>query len=161
MKKVQVAVIGYGVIGKRVAGAVALQEDMELAGVADVISDWRIKAAVDKGYTVYAATAEARQNMEQAGISVAGNMDDLLEKANIAVDCTPKKIAAQNVETYKKQGLKFILQGGEKHEVTGHSFSAKKQLRFDPKPGKHPGGVLQHYFHSANAHRAEEGRAVA
>lgn len=34
MNKVRVAVNGYGVIGKRVADAVALQEDMALAGVA-------------------------------------------------------------------------------------------------------------------------------
>ena len=42
MKKQKIALIGYGVIGKRVADAVALQDDMELTGVADVISDWRI-----------------------------------------------------------------------------------------------------------------------
>ena len=37
-----VAVIGYGVIGKRVADAINLQEDMKLSGVCDIISDWRI-----------------------------------------------------------------------------------------------------------------------
>ena len=35
----RVAVNGYGVIGKRVADAVRLQDDMVLAGVADVTSD--------------------------------------------------------------------------------------------------------------------------
>lgn len=34
--KIRVAVNGYGVIGKRVADAVALQSDMDLAGVVDV-----------------------------------------------------------------------------------------------------------------------------
>ena len=125
MKKQKIALIGYGVIGKRVADAVAMQDDMEITGVADVISDWRIQTAVRKGYQVYAATAEARQNMQAAGIPVEGDMDELLSQADLAVDCTPKKIAAQNVETYKKLGIKFILQGGEKHETTGHSFSAE------------------------------------
>ncbi len=125
MKKQKIAVIGYGVIGKRVADAIALQDDMDLTGVADVISDWRIQTAVRKGYLVYAATAEARQNMQAAGIPVEGDMDELLSQADLAVDCTPKKIAAQNVENYKKLGIKFILQGGEKHETTGHSFSAE------------------------------------
>lgn len=32
-KKVKVAINGYGVIGKRVADAVVLQDDMELAGI--------------------------------------------------------------------------------------------------------------------------------
>nr|WKN35921.1 type II glyceraldehyde-3-phosphate dehydrogenase [Tunicatimonas sp. TK19036] len=124
MKK-KIALIGYGVIGKRVADAIALQEDMELAGVCDVISDWRIQAAVSKGYPIYAATPEAKSNMEQVAISPAGNMTDLLDVADVVVDCTPKKIAAQNVQLYKEREIKFIIQGGEKHETTGHSFSAE------------------------------------
>ena len=39
MPPIKVAVNGYGVIGKRVADAVALQPDMELVGVADVAVD--------------------------------------------------------------------------------------------------------------------------
>jgi len=53
MIKIKVAVNGYGVIGKRVADAVAVQDDMELAGVCDVITDWRIKIAEEKKYPVY------------------------------------------------------------------------------------------------------------
>ena len=35
-KKIRVAVNGYGAIGKPVADAVALQQDMSLAGVSDL-----------------------------------------------------------------------------------------------------------------------------
>lgn len=42
MKKVKVGVNGFGVIGKRVADAVQLQEDIELSGVCEVVTDWRI-----------------------------------------------------------------------------------------------------------------------
>ncbi len=38
MKKVKVAINGYGVIGKRVVDAVLLQDDMELAGICDYIT---------------------------------------------------------------------------------------------------------------------------
>lgn len=120
-----IAVIGYGVIGKRVADAINLQDDMTLVGVCDVISDWRIQNAVRKEYDTYAATAEAEQEMKASGISLKGNMQELLNKVDLVVDCTPKNIAAQNVKIYKEKNIKFIVQGGEKHETTGHSFSAE------------------------------------
>ncbi len=123
--KQKIALIGYGVIGKRVADAVALQDDMELSGACDVISDWRIRTAINKGYTIYAANEAALIEMSKAGINVSGKMHDLLKKSDLVVDCTPKKIAAKNIEVYKELGIKFILQGGEKHETTGHSFSAE------------------------------------
>ena len=37
MKKIRVAVNGYGVIGTRIADAVRKQKDMMLVGVADVV----------------------------------------------------------------------------------------------------------------------------
>ena len=125
MKKVKVAVNGYGVIGKRVADAVVLQDDMELAGVCDVITDWRIKIADDKKYPVFAFDETFQNNMRNAGIKVEGTLTQLLESADIIVDCTPKKIAAQNIPRYREMNKKFIVQGGEKHETTGHSFSAE------------------------------------
>tara|TARA_R110000868_G_scaffold108511_2_gene296108 strand:- start:1749 stop:2762 length:1014 start_codon:yes stop_codon:yes gene_type:complete len=127
MKKI--AVIGYGVIGKRVADAIALQDDMELTGVCDIISDWRIQNAVRKEYDIYAATEEAADKMKSEGISVKGSMQELLKKIDLVVDCTPKNIAAKNVEIYKAKGIKFIVQGGEKHKTTGHSFSAENNYK--------------------------------
>ena len=120
-----IAVIGYGVIGKRVADAINLQDDMKLLGVCDIISDWRIQNAVRKNYKIYAATQDAADRMKSEGISVKGHMQELLKKSDLVVDCTPKKVAAQNVAIYKEQNIKFILHGGEKHETTGHSFSAE------------------------------------
>lgn len=120
-----IAVIGYGVIGKRVADAVNGQDDMKLVGVCDVISDWRVQNAIRKGFAIYAATPDAEKEMKAAGISIEGDMADLLNQVDLVVDCTPKNIAAKNVETYNKQGIKFIVQGGEKHKTTGHSFSAE------------------------------------
>ena len=43
--RIKVGVNGYGVIGKRVADAVHAQPDMQLTGVADIITDWRIRSA--------------------------------------------------------------------------------------------------------------------
>jgi len=55
IKKVRVAVNGYGVIGKRVADAIAAQPDMELVGVSDVVSDYRVKAAIVLGIPIFSS----------------------------------------------------------------------------------------------------------
>lgn len=122
---IRVAVNGYGVIGKRVAAAVAQQDDMVVAGISDVVADWRTRAATIKGFQLYGATASHADTMKKSGLEVAGTLDDLLAGTDVVVDCTPKKIAAQNIELYRQRGTKFIVQGGEKHEATGHSFVAE------------------------------------
>ena len=124
-ERVKVAVNGYGVIGKRVADAVAAQPDMDLAGVADVVTGWRARMPAAKGIGLYAADPERADIMRGSGLDVAGGLDDLLNAADIVIDCTPKKIAARNVETYRQRNIRFIVQGGEKHSVTGHSFVAE------------------------------------
>lgn len=122
---IRVAVNGYGVIGKRVADAVAKQEDMRLAGVVDVATDWRPRVAVSRGMALFGAAPEHADAMRKAGLQVAGTLEELLGQVDVIVDCTPKRVAAKNVETYRRRGLKFILEGGEKHAVTGHSFVAE------------------------------------
>ena len=122
---IRVAVNGYGVIGKRVADAVAKQDDMRVAGVSDVAADWRPRVALARGMPLYGSDAEHAEAMRRSGMQVAGTLGDLLEQADIVVDCTPKKVAAKNVEAYRRRGIKYILQGGEKHQATGHSFVAE------------------------------------
>lgn len=123
--KIRVGVNGYGVIGKRVADAVTLQSDMELVGVVDVVSDYRIRVAVERGYPVYASTPDARAEMEGAGVGVTGDLGDLLSRVDLIADCTPKKVAATNRSRYQAAGVKVVWQGGEKHEIAGYSFVAQ------------------------------------
>ena len=122
---IRVAVNGYGVIGKRVAAAVVHQDDMSLSGITDVVTDWRAHTVIRNGFRLFGATADHANGMRAAGLEVAGTLDDLLGQTDVVVDCTPKRIAAKNVDVYRRRGLKFVLQGGEKHEVTGHSFVAE------------------------------------
>jgi glyceraldehyde-3-phosphate dehydrogenase (NAD(P)) len=124
-KRIRVAVNGYGVIGKRVADAVALQDDMTLSGVVDVVADWRSRMVVERDMALYGATPEHAEAMHKAGLEVSGVLDSLLGAVDLVVDCTPKRVAAKNVETYRRRGIKFIVEGGEKHSVTGHSFVAE------------------------------------
>jgi glyceraldehyde-3-phosphate dehydrogenase (NAD(P)) len=124
-KPIRVAVNGYGVIGKRVADAVRTQEDMTLVGVADVATDWRTRVLETAGVPLFAATPQALEELHSVGVPTAGSLDDLLDEVDVIVDCTPKRVAADNVPLYRARGLKFVLQGGETHAVTGHSFVAE------------------------------------
>jgi glyceraldehyde-3-phosphate dehydrogenase (NAD(P)) len=125
MDMIKVAINGYGVIGKRVADAVCLQDDMVLSGLADVVSDYRLQIAARRGLPVYAATAQAEGPMRAAGIPVEGGLAELLARSNVVVDCTPKKVAAVNKGLYDSSGVKSVFHGGESHALTGHSFVAQ------------------------------------
>jgi glyceraldehyde-3-phosphate dehydrogenase (NAD(P)) len=124
-QRIRVGVNGYGVIGKRVAAAVTSQVDMSLEGVSDVVTDWRAHMVGRNGFRLFGATDQHASAMRDAGLDVTGTLDDLVGRVDVIVDCTPKRIAAKNVETYRQRRVKFILQGGEKHGATGHSFVAE------------------------------------
>ena len=123
-QKVRVAVNGYGVIGKRVADAVRAQPDMELVGVGDVTTDYRVKTAVVLGLPVYASEPAKAVEVRAAGIPLAGTLDDLLEESDIVV---------AHAEGHRRQEPGALPPGwGEGHlagrgstRVTGHSFVAQ------------------------------------
>jgi len=125
MSATRVAVNGYGVIGKRVADAVALQDDMELLGVADVAADYRLSLAAARRIPLFGSTAEASAAMARSGLAPAGTLDDLLGRADVVVDATPKRVGAANKARYDALGVKAIFQGGEPHDLTGLSFVAQ------------------------------------
>jgi len=124
-ERVRVGVNGYGVIGKRVADAIAKQDDMELVGVSDVNHDYRIRVAAERGYPIYVSVPNKRHMMEQGRIPIAGTLEDLLKQVDVIVDCTPKGIGAKYKSDYENAGVKAIFQGGEKHEVADFSFNAQ------------------------------------
>ncbi len=88
--RIRFGVVGYGAIGKRVAAAVALQ-DMAVAGVADILTDWRMRLATQAGFALFGATADHDTTLRRAGRAVGGDLGALLEQADVAVDCTPKR----------------------------------------------------------------------
>jgi glyceraldehyde-3-phosphate dehydrogenase (NAD(P)) len=121
---VKVAINGYGTIGKRIADAVKAQDDMEIIGVAKTRPNFEARIAIERGYEMYAAIPEKRDDFERAGINIAGTIQDLLGKADIVIDCTPGGTGAQNKSMYEDAGIKAIFQGGEKHGVAEFSFNA-------------------------------------
>ncbi|WP_435117201.1 type II glyceraldehyde-3-phosphate dehydrogenase [Halolamina sp. C58] len=122
---IQVGVVGYGTIGKRVADAVVAQRDMEIVGVAKTSPNFEAEAAVSKGFDLYAAVEERRELFDEAGIPVAGDLDELVDTADVIVDATPSGIGAQNREVYEAHDTPAIYQGGEDAEVADTSFNAR------------------------------------
>ncbi len=130
---IQVGLIGFGTIGKRVADAIALQKDMNLVGVTAHSYNYKTEIAKRKGFKIF--SSEGAADFEQNGISIEGDMQNLLDQVDIVVDCTPKKIGAQNkVQYYEPKKLRAIFQGGEKPAVADVSFVA--QCNYDAAVGK-------------------------
>ncbi len=120
-----VGINGYGTIGKRVADAVSAQDDMKIVGVTKRNPDFEARMAVEKGYDLYISVPDRESAFEEAGIKVSGMADELFEKLDIVVDCTPGGIGAKNkAQIYEKIGLKAIFEGGEKHDQIGLSFNS-------------------------------------
>jgi len=124
MNKTKVAVVGYGVIGQRLADGVAAQDDMELVGIVDVAPTLSIRALFDSAgpYDLYVVDDSQRAGFEAEAIPVKGNLNDILSKVDIILDATPAGIGAKNKEIYKSAGLKAIFQGGEKNDVADVFF---------------------------------------
>lgn len=124
MSKVKVAINGYGTIGKRVADAVALQDDMEIIGISKTRPNFEAKTAAMKGYDIY-TPADKTDAFKSDGYTVAGSIEDMIKAADIVVDCTPGKVGVSNKALYEKEGVKAIWQGGESKDIAPISFNAE------------------------------------
>ena len=126
MAKIKVGIVGYGTIGKRVADAVVLQDDMELIGVTAHSYNYKMLAGKEKGIPMFSMPdAEGLEKLD-----IKGTCEDLLKQVDIVVDCAPKKIGKENREKlYEPMKVKAILQGGEKPDATEVSFNAQTNFK--------------------------------
>ena len=126
MESTKVAINGFGTIGKRVADAVDAQDDMEVVGVTKTGPSFGCELAIKKGFPLY-CTFDDKERIslfEKKGYSCSGGLSDLLSIADVVVDCAPGKLGAENLEKYRSAGVKYIFQGGEKHTLTGLSYTS-------------------------------------
>ena len=123
---IRVAINGYGTIGKRVANAIAAQDDMTVAGVTKTSPSFGCELAVRRGFPLYCTSDEPGHitAFSAGGYDCAGGLSDLLGAVDVVVDCSPGKIGGENLARYRAAGLKAIFQGGEPHSLTGLSYSS-------------------------------------
>ena len=130
MAKVRVGVAGYGTIGQRLADGVAMQEDMELVGIADLAPTLAIRALRENDmigangvkYNLYLVNGADRAAFDAKDIPVAGTFEELCSKVDIMLDSAPGGVGAKNKVIYEKMGVKAIFQGGEKNSVADVFF---------------------------------------
>ena len=126
MGKIRVGVAGYGTIGQRLADGVAMCEDMELVGIADLAPTISLQAlrendmigANNVKYNLYLVDGADKAAFEAKDIPVAGTFEELCKNVDVMLDSSPAGVGLKNKEVYyEKLGVKAIFQGGEKNEV--------------------------------------------
>ena len=130
MGKVRVGVAGYGTIGQRLADGVAMQGDMELVGIADLVPSLSIRAlrendmigANDVKYNLYLVDGADPAAFAKYDIPVAGTFEDLCKNVDIMLDSSPGGVGAKNKQIYEKLGVKAVFQGGEANSVADVFF---------------------------------------
>lgn len=130
-QKIKVGVAGYGTIGQRLADGVAMQEDMELVGIADLAPTLSIQALRERDmigangvkYDLYLVDGADEAAFQAKDIPVRGTFEELCKKVDIMLDSSPGGVGAKNkANYYEKYGVKAIFQGGEKNTVADVFF---------------------------------------
>ena len=102
----RIAVNGFGTIGKRVARAVKLQDDMQLVGVTKTKPTYEASIAIKEGMPLYTIDDKQLVAFEEQGLKVAGVLSDLLTKVDLVVDCTPNGVGEANKKLYGDENRK-------------------------------------------------------
>lgn len=120
---IRVGVNGFGTIGKRVAEAVSLQDDMRVVGVVKTRPNYEALVATKRGFDLYIPRDKEREFVDKS-VPFKGFVEDLLEKIDLVVDATPGGVGSRYKPLYEKYNLKMIFQGGEKASIADLSFNA-------------------------------------
>ncbi|MCS7468884.1 type II glyceraldehyde-3-phosphate dehydrogenase [Stieleria sp. ICT_E10.1] len=127
MSNVRVGILGYGVIGRRLADAVNVQSDMELTGISGRSNSFSLRDAMWQGYDIYVSSAIGLREVAARLPTIQGEFADLLAKIDVLLDCTPSGVPQQHRELLESvPNLVTIVQGGETSgscEASFHSMT--------------------------------------
>ena len=131
----RVGILGYGVIGRRLADAVALQPDMQVIGVAARPTSFSLRDAAQLNYNLYVTETPRDGDVAQRLTSVCGSFADLLSQIDVLLDCTPSGVPQQHRELIDSlDHLVTVVQGGEKADSCDVSFNS--MTNYDQAIGK-------------------------
>lgn len=112
----RLAVLGMGVIGKRVVHVVGRQPGLELVGVAVRSASIAVHA---QPHLPYYTTGTGAPALRAVGIEPRGRLEDLLEQVDAVVDCGPARSGAQRFPHYRRVGVRSLFCGGERSPDLG------------------------------------------
>lgn len=125
---VNVAINGYGTIGKRVADAVSLHSKLKLVGVSKYTPDGDANLANLLGYGLF-VPAENTKKFTEKGVEIEDDVDEMIERSDVVVDASSGGRGIQNRQNlYSPKNKKAIFQGGEDAEVADVSFNARSNF---------------------------------
>jgi glyceraldehyde-3-phosphate dehydrogenase (NAD(P)) len=130
---IRVAVNGFGTIGRRVADAIMLQDDMLVVGIAKTSPDYLAKLASSK-YKIFVPERKILHEFEEKGIKAEGTVESMIDEAEVVVDATPEGVGEKNLAIYRKKGVRAVFQGGEEAGIAQTSFNA--YANYDSARGK-------------------------
>ncbi|UQE03629.1 type II glyceraldehyde-3-phosphate dehydrogenase [Bradyrhizobium japonicum] len=120
----RVGVVGSGTIGKRIADAVAKQDDMQLIGLAVRSPSSAVIPLLWHGHRLFGLSDSSATLLAKAGIDTGGTLDDLMGRCDVIIDCSPGKTATGRLPEYRARNILAICQGGEHHEPFGFTFNS-------------------------------------
>jgi glyceraldehyde-3-phosphate dehydrogenase (NAD(P)) len=108
---VKVAINGYTPLGKRIADAVSLQDDMKVIGVSKHTPDFEAELLLIKEYPLFVAK-EDEMDFEDLGFVVEGDVRDLIDAADIVIDTMPPANSGAFLTLYQEFKKKAMFQSG-------------------------------------------------
>jgi glyceraldehyde-3-phosphate dehydrogenase (NAD(P)) len=125
MSKVRVGILGYGVIGRRLADAVVLQPDMRLIGIAGRAASFSLRDAQLQGFDAYVTDTPRAGDIASRLTNVCEDFGLLLSEIDVLLDCTPSGVPREYRELLDSiEHLVTIVQGGESNEDCEASFNS-------------------------------------
>jgi glyceraldehyde-3-phosphate dehydrogenase (NAD(P)) len=114
---IRVAVVGAGIIGKRLVRALECHPELQLAGVAVRRANVFVTARSELPY--FAADPDAAARLHGTGVTVRGGLSDLLASADVVIDCGPSRTGASRCATYRAAQVRAVYCGGERDADLG------------------------------------------
>lgn len=119
---VKVGINGYNRLGKRIADAVNIQDDMDVIGVAMDTVDFNAELLLLRDYPLF-VDRENESDFEDMGFVVDGQAADMLDAADIVVDCTKSNDKGDFLRDIRSERKKAVF-SSDSIMISAQAFNA-------------------------------------